>query len=173
MESSMVESTSNVTMHKLSDKWVLWAHLPHDTDWSLSSYIKIMEFNELENLLLLQRAIPEKMVKNCMLFLMKKGVNPTWEDPKNREGGCFSFKVINKNVFSSWNNLLVTLITNNISKNSKFMNKITGVTISPKKTFCIVKIWMESVQFQNVMSMENIDYLNVHGCLFKRHNQKA
>ncbi len=169
----MVESTSNVTMHKLSDKWVLWAHLPHDTDWSLSSYIKIMEFNELENLLLLQRAIPEKMVKNCMLFLMKKGVNPTWEDPKNREGGCFSFKVINKNVFSSWNNLLVTLITNNISKNSKFMNKITGVTISPKKTFCIVKIWMESVQFQNVMSMENIDYLNVHGCLFKRHNQKA
>ena len=28
--------------HKLFDKWVLWAHLPHDTDWSLDSYKKII-----------------------------------------------------------------------------------------------------------------------------------
>ena len=114
MESSMVETTSNVSKHQLSDKWVLWAHLPHDTDWSLTSYIKIMEFNYLDNLLLLQRAIPEKMIKNCMLFLMKKDVNPTWEDPKNKEGGCFSFKVVNKSVYASWNRLLINLTTNNI-----------------------------------------------------------
>ena len=24
--------------HILFDKWVLWAHLPHDTDWSIKSY---------------------------------------------------------------------------------------------------------------------------------------
>jgi len=26
------------TYHNLSDKWTLWAHLPHDTDWRLESY---------------------------------------------------------------------------------------------------------------------------------------
>jgi len=56
----MMETNSSVSKHNLSDKWVLWAHLPHDTDWSLKSYIKIMEFNTVENLLVLQRSIPEK-----------------------------------------------------------------------------------------------------------------
>ncbi len=172
MESSKME-TATVEPYILSDKWVLWAHLPHDTDWSLSSYIKIMEFNTLENLLTLQKIIPEKMVKNCMLFLMKKDINPTWEDPKNKEGGCFSFKVVNKNVYNSWNKLLISILTNNVSKNDKFLEKITGITISPKKTFCIIKIWMESVQYQSVMSMQNIDFMNIHGCLFKRHNEKS
>ena len=172
MESSKKETTSKDT-YLLSDKWVLWAHLPHDTDWSLKSYIQIMEFNTLDNIIMLQKVIPEKMVKNCMLFLMKKGVNPTWEDPKNKNGGCFSFKITNKNVFSCWNNLILTLITNNISKNINFMNKITGITISPKKTFCIIKIWMESVQYQSVMLMKNINFMNTHGCIFKRHNEKS
>ena len=53
--------------HNLSDKWVLWAHLPHDTDWSLKSYIKIMELSTMEEIISLTNAIPDKMIKNCML----------------------------------------------------------------------------------------------------------
>ena len=169
MESSSVESSSNESKTLLFEKWVLWAHLPHDTDWSLTSYIKVMDINYLEDLVMLQQVIPEKMVKNCMLFLMKKDVNPTWEDPKNREGGCFSFKIMNKNTFHSWNKLLISLVTNNISKNESFISSITGVTISPKKTFCIVKLWMDGVKFQSTTYLNNSDYLNPRGCLFKRH----
>ena len=44
MQATM-ESPSAVEQHPLHDKWVLWAHLPHDTDWTLTSYIKIMELN--------------------------------------------------------------------------------------------------------------------------------
>ena len=92
--------------HNLSDKWVLWAHLPHDTDWSLKSYIKIMELSTMEEIISLTNAIPEKMIKNCMLFLMRKDINPTWEDEKNCKGGCFSFKVMNKQVSDVWNNCM-------------------------------------------------------------------
>ena len=45
----------------LSDTWVLWAHLPHVTDWSLSSYIKIMEIKELNDILSLYKSIPDKL----------------------------------------------------------------------------------------------------------------
>lgn len=169
MEASRVESSSNESKTMLFDKWVLWAHLPHDTDWSLSSYIKVMVITNLEDLVMLQEVIPEKMVKNCMLFLMKKDVNPTWEDPKNKEGGCFSFKIMNKNVLNSWNKLLINMVSNNISKNKEFLNSITGVTISPKKTFCIVKLWMDGVKFQSTILLNDSDYLNPRGCLFKRH----
>ena len=46
-ESSEIGSPSAVE-HPLHDKWVLWAHLPHDTDWSLKSYIKIIELDNME-----------------------------------------------------------------------------------------------------------------------------
>mgnify|MGYP003866091315 FL=1 len=81
----------------MSDKWTLWAHLPHDTDWSLNSYKKIMTFTTVEEALVLYETLPDKMIKNCMLFLMREGIKPTWEDEKNRGGGCFSYKVSNKN----------------------------------------------------------------------------
>lgn len=40
-QDSSIESNN---FHKLSDTWILWAHLPHDTDWSIKSYIKICPF---------------------------------------------------------------------------------------------------------------------------------
>ena len=36
--SQIMESPSAVESHLLHDKWVLWAHLPHDTDWSYKLY---------------------------------------------------------------------------------------------------------------------------------------
>jgi len=156
--------------HNLSDKWVLWAHLPHDTDWSLKSYIKIMELSTMEEIISLTNAIPEKMIKNCMLFLMRKDINPTWEDEKNCKGGCFSFKVMNKQVSDVWNNCMYALTGESISREKKFIEKVNGMTISPKKTFCILKIWMRDLENQNPKAIIPIDGLALHGCLFKKHN---
>ena len=66
--------------HFLSDTWILWAHLPHDTDWSIKSYTKIFEFNTLEQAVTITEMLPPKLIVNCMLFLMRKGINPIWED---------------------------------------------------------------------------------------------
>ena len=60
--------------HLLYDKWVLWAHLPHDTDWSLRSYNKIIELNSVEKVISCINSVPPAMVKNCMLFLMRSGI---------------------------------------------------------------------------------------------------
>ena len=51
-----------------------------------------------------------------MLFLMKDGIAPTWEDPKNKNGGYFSYKVSNKNVKETWRDLSFLLMGNSISK---------------------------------------------------------
>ena len=29
---------TEIKYRPLSDKWTLWAHLPHDIDWSINSY---------------------------------------------------------------------------------------------------------------------------------------
>ena len=56
----------------------------------------------LDKLIALNETVPEKIVKHCMLFVMKSGITPMWEDVQNRKGGCFSFKVANKMVHEVW-----------------------------------------------------------------------
>ena len=61
------------------------------------------------------------------------------------------------------------VVGGSISKDKKFIEKITGITISPKKSFCIIKIWMRDCSEQNVKKIREIDNLSSHGCLFKKH----
>ena len=160
--------TSSAT-HNLYDKWVLWAHLPHDTDWTMESYIRIMTIGSCEEAVELYKSIPEKLTTNCMLFLMRDGITPTWEDSRNRNGGCFSYKIPNKSVSELWTKLSFSVMGETISRDPSFLRKTTGVTISPKRAFCIIKVWMEDMDFQNPRLIEESIGLPSHGCLFKKH----
>jgi len=157
------------TFHKLSDNWTLWAHLPHNTDWSLKSYIPISTFTTLEDAIAVTESLPSALVENCMLFIMRQGINPMWEDPKNRNGGCFSYKVLNKNVAKAWSELTYRVVGGSISNGNAFVKSVTGITISPKKNFCIIKIWMSNCDHQNPSVVSPIKGLQAQGCLFKKH----
>ena len=164
-----MESSAAVASKELSGKWTLWAHLPHDTDWSLGSYKKIMMASNTMEISSLYKKIPEKMVQNCMLFLMKEDIKPIWEDEKNRDGGCFSYKVNNQSVFLVWKYLCFLLVGDCISREEQILNEINGITISPKKSFCIIKIWLSNCKYQNPQSIVKIKGLNTYGCIFKKH----
>ncbi len=156
--------------HALTDKWCLWAHLPHDTDWSIDSYKNIYTVNSVEETIAVIETLPDILVKNCMLFLMREGIKPIWEDPRNRNGGCFSYKVSNKHVYNVWKELSYVLTGGSISKQESFVANVTGITISPKKNFCIIKIWMSTCENQNPAIITNeIDNLPSHGSIFKKH----
>lgn len=154
---------------QLYDNWTLWAHLPHDTDWSVKSYKQIMTFGSVEEAASLMRALPEPLVRNCMLFLMRKGVLPTWEDSKNRNGGCFSYKVSNKAVSAVWRQLSYALVGETLAKDPAVRAGINGATISPKKNFCIVKVWMASCRHQDPASLAEVAGVPRSGCIFKKH----
>jgi hypothetical protein len=157
--------------HKLSDKWCLWAHLPHDTDWSIESYKRIYTFTSVEETIAVTETLPDILVKNCMLFLMREGIKPIWEDPKNRNGGCFSYKVPNKSVYEVWKELTYILVGGTISAQESFTKSVTGITISPKKNFCIIKIWLTNCLNQNAAIItDDIKGLSAVGCLFKKHS---
>jgi len=169
---TMEHETSSMEQpfHQLKDKWTLWAHLPHNTDWSIASYIPISTFTTVEETLAVTETLPSVLVENCMLFMMKEGIKPTWEDPKNRNGGCFSYKVTNKNVYKVWKDLTYVVVGASISSNTNFVNCVTGITISPKKNFCIIKIWMTDCNNQNPgIVTGDVKGISPQGCLFKKH----
>lgn len=157
-------------LHTLNGKWNLYYHLPHDNNWSLSSYTSIMNsINSVENIVGLNEKINENIVKSCMLFVMREGITPMWEDSKNRHGGCFSYKVTNKNVYEVWKKLFCLLCGETLSEEPENSKYINGITISPKKNFCIIKIWLSSSEFQDPNFIVNINNLPKQGCLFKKH----
>ena len=172
MEQQMAQKVEPTvtSLHKLTNKWTLWAHLPHDTDWTIRSYKKIHTFDTVEDAIAITETLPEVLVKNCMLFLMKEGIKPIWEDPHNRSGGCFSYKISNKNVYDVWRDISYVLVGGTISAQQSFVVNVTGITISPKKNFCIIKIWMATCANQNPgIVTSDVKGLTSNGCLFKKH----
>ena len=102
-----------------------------------------------------------------MLFLMRENIFPTWEDINNKNGACFSFKIPKKFILNEWNQLLLKCITENIDNNN--YNNINGISISPKKEYNIIKIWI-----RNKNCTKSINYYGKYiikkNSLFKIHS---
>lgn len=157
-------------LHSLNDKWDLYYHLPHDKNWNLESYVPIKNnIDNVETVVKITDEMHDNIIKNCMLFIMKSGITPTWEDPKNRNGGCFSYKVSNKFVVDVWKNLFYLVCGNTLCINPSYNKHVNGLTISPKKNFCIVKIWLNTSILQDPSVITPIPNLSTQGCLFKKH----
>ena len=156
--------------HNLNGKWNMYYHLPHDKCWELSSYSVIMrDIDTAEQVISLNNTIHDNIIKNCMLFVMRDGITPMWEDPKNRNGGCFSYKIINKHAPEVWKTLFYLLCGESLCISSEYSKHINGITISPKKHFCIIKIWMDVSHLQDPSIITTIFNLAKQGCLFKKH----
>jgi hypothetical protein len=70
-----------------------------------------------------------------------------------------------------WKELTYVVVGGTVSKQPNFVNKVSGITISPKKNFCIIKIWMSDCSNQNPAAViSDITELHSQGCLFKKHS---
>jgi len=172
MSSSTTAAATAVTeSHPLHGKWDLYYHLPHEKNWELSSYrIILAGIDNAEQVICLnETALSEYVVQRSMLFLMRRGITPMWEDAKNRDGGCFSFRVPNKCVHGIWKSLMYATCGETLFTNRKHNESMNGITISPKRNFCIIKIWMSNCENIDPNTISNIPNLSKQGCLFKKH----
>ena len=154
----------------LHRRWVLWSHLPQNPDWKIHSYKQIATITCLEEMVAILNVIPDILLTTCMIFIMKEGIAPMWEDVKNCNGGCFKYRIINKFVPQTWKHMVYSLMGETMSTNRIFMNNITVITISPKKKFCILKIWTTNCDYQNsdIIDTDN-SLLKTNKALFEQH----
>ena len=50
-----------------------------------------------------------------------------------------------------------------------YMKEVNGFSISPKKNFCIMKIWMKTKKYMDPTIFRSVPKLPVKNCLFKNH----
>ena len=130
----------------LDNGFVLWNHSVNDKNWGLDSYKEIVDIKTIEDYYIYIDSLEDKFINYGMFFLMKKGVLPTWEDHENIKGGCISIKLPLKQSVKLWRIASKYVVSNNLNE----YESITGITISPKNKFNIIKLW-----FNKEIDMDN------------------
>jgi hypothetical protein len=130
--------------YPLNTNWCLWYHSINDKQWNKQSYKHIYTLTNLYDIQGLHEVIQKIHLQNGLFFLMREDVFPTWEDPDNREGCCVSYKVPGQILKEQWAAIVDRILTEDILKDKDQWNQVNGLSISPKKEFNIVKIWLRN-----------------------------
>ena len=145
-------------MHDLDNNYTLWMHMLYDNDWSINSYKKIYTFNTIEKAVCLIENLNSEIIEKTMIFLMKNDIKPIWEVEENKRGGCFSYKITTCYIYELWKKMSYMLIGNCMIDDDIIVKNINGISISPKKNYCIFKIWINDVA--NFKESSIYDFIN-------------
>lgn len=135
-------------MSNLNTNYTLWYHNPNNSNWTEDSYHQILSFETLEEFWVLDNLIEKNLIENGMFFIMKEDIVPIWENEKNEKGGYISWRIPRDTTYEHWIDLIGHILINDLFSfnpdNDKvnFNEYINGCSISPKKKFNILKIWL-------------------------------
>lgn len=123
----------------LNDIWSLRYHDSSSSDWTTTSYIHLKDISSVTdvNTILLSM---NPYLTHGMFFIMREHVFPSWDDPSNINGGCISFKIPDDHIKQCWKRLVHLIL----GETYDCMSNVTGLSISPKRNFSIVKIWLNT-----------------------------
>ena len=119
--------------------WIIWYHDPNNSDYSLESYIRIMEVDNAEKFWTIVEAISQEAWNSGMFFFMREGYRPLWDAPENDKGGAWSKKIDAHDTHSVFVDCMAHCLADSFLKSQN--ETIAGVTLSPKGNFHIIKIW--------------------------------
>lgn len=140
-----------------TDNWNLWYH--HEKDnWKKEGYRKIYKITDSEDFWNLYNNF-DKIggITLKQYFLMKNNIAPIWEDPYNKNGGCWSFKIYEDLSIELWEELSIMLVTNEILINKNYDDEIVGLSLSLKKNnYCIIKIWNKNSKNNSIKNLNPI-----------------
>lgn len=123
---------------KFSCKYVLWAHDIHNKNWDIDSYKKVAEIDNVSTFWRIFNNLDKLGIRFMHLFLMKDGITPIWEDPNNRDGGVCSLRLELEKAHDIFEDLNIRMICQILNDEP---NDINGVSMSPKNSWVIIKIW--------------------------------
>ena len=133
------------------DVWTLYFHDPDDVNWNLNSYIRLGDMSTVQDFWEHHEAIASYL-SNGMFFVMREHVFPCWDDPHNIKGGCISIKVLKEDLPAVWEHLIVRMLGERLfspaaDEDCDAWSVVTGLSVSPKRYFCIIKIWLGSQKY--------------------------
>ena len=162
-------SSSSLTY--INDIWSLYFHDPYDMNWDNNSYKFITTISSVEDFVNIYKAF-EDLWQRGMFFIMRVHIMPRWEDENNMNGGCLSFKVNKQDFNEKFFEIAALILGETMGKSDITSMNINGLSISPKKNYHIIRIWLKNNDRVN----KNLFNLNVHSysvVMYKPHNEST
>lgn len=151
----------------LNDIWSLYFHDPYDYNWDINSYKFICNISSIEDFIEVYTVFNELFMSG-MFFIMREYITPRWEDDNNKHGGCFSFKLMKYQLNEKLFELFSQLLGEHIGKTEKYIMNVNGVSISPKKNYYIIRIWLKDNQYASSENY-NISIPKFSTLMYKKH----
>lgn len=151
----------------LEETWSLHFHDPDNNEWTKSSYKLITNVSTPDEWAHTDLAFKDMWQKG-MFFLMREYIQPLWEDPNNTNGGCFSYKVNKPDATEYWYKLAAQLLGNTLGKTKEISDTICGISVSPKRNYCIIRIWLGKNDFADIKHY-NVDIPEYTQVMYKEH----
>jgi hypothetical protein len=137
--------------HYLNDTWTLYYHSAADSDWTVQSYQRLGQIGSIEEFCQAYATLAPHVHK-AIWFLFREHVFPSWDDPSNIDGACLSIKVLKQNAADFWKRLCARMLGETMTSVDNTYD-INGMSISPKKNFVIIKLWVK-----RVIAVEDLDF---------------
>ena len=151
----------------LNDIWSIYFHDPYDNNWDDKSYKFICTMSSVDEFVAVFSTFKELFYKG-MFFIMREHIMPKWEDEHNKNGGCFSFKlskfVLEEKLFEVCSQIL----GETLAKTNEYSCNVNGISISPKKNYYIVRIWIKDNKYASKTNY-NINVPKFSTLMYKTH----
>ena len=158
--------------------WCLYYHNPVDTKWTPESYINVGTVRTWGEFFAMMNEIQDVSIQHGMLFWMREGIPPLYENHANIKGGCYSLRVSRSRAAHYFMLYTVASMLGTAVKDN--VNVIQGVSISPKRiveknqSFNVIKIWnKDCTRYNHAEQLISID--NINACseiIYTPHVQK-
>ncbi|KYQ93055.1 eukaryotic translation initiation factor 4E family protein [Tieghemostelium lacteum] len=173
---------------QFSESWVLWytkkdtttanpnATHPDENSEYLQSIQKLGSFDTLKGFKNIWDTISTPLDVNGNISVFKQGIEPAWEDVKNKDGGKYSVNYIkdNHHDFNRVLNAWFTLITTIVCSSWEHYNQTNGVVLTVRNWGASINLWNDNSD--NVDSVQSLkdslqNILRVKFCKFSSHKQ--
>lgn len=121
-------------------------------------------------------------------IIMRKGIEPIWEDPKNSDGGTFSIKMSHSKGYDVWSTFIMYMLGETLTYD---MENINGITVSyisdaysfhnpannSNNSYTYIKIWdgksdRTRDQFVNILPENLLDKISNESLVYSQNSKK-
>lgn len=121
-------------------------------------------------------------------IIMRKGIEPIWEDVKNSNGGTFTIKMNHDNGYDVWSYFVMYMLGESLTEDMEYINGITvsyipnsynfnNPTASNDTCSTYIKIWDGKAdrtrdQFVNILPTDILNYIKNESLMYTPNNKK-
>jgi hypothetical protein len=121
-------------------------------------------------------------------IIMRKGIEPIWEDPKNCNGGTFTIKMDHAKGYDVWSLLVMYMLGETLTSEMQYINGITvsfiadtyncGISTNrDNNNYTYIKIWdgkpnRTRDEFVSILPQEILEKIKSESLMYSQNNKK-